>query len=223
MTRTKLKERILPFYTKGEECFNMVSHIAGGGIGILATAFMVVYAALKGDAWSVVGSSIFGGALVALYTMSSVYHGLRDGTAKRVMQILDHCTIYFLIAGTYTPILLSAVRRVAPFTAWAVFGVEWGLTALAVTLTAIDLKKYSKFSFICYIGLGWAAVFALPQTISALTLTGFMWILGGGIAYTLGAVFFGLGKKHRYMHSVFHIFTVIGSVLHIIGVVGFAL
>lgn len=223
MTRTKLKDRVLPNYTRGEEVFNMVTHIVGGGFSVLALVVLVIYSALFKDAWAVVGSAIYGAALIILYTMSSVYHGLRPPLAKKVMQVLDHCTIYFLIAGTYTPILICAIRRENPVLAWTVFAVEWGLTALAVTLTAIDLKKYRVFSFVSYIGMGWCIIFAAKATIDALSLNGFLWILWGGISYTLGAVFFGVGKKIKYMHSVFHIFVVIGSVLQFIGILFFAL
>ena len=218
MKRTKLCDRVLPDYTRGEEIFNMVTHIVGGGIGVFALTVLVVIAALKGDAWAVVGSSIYGAALIMLYSMSSIYHGLCKCTGKKVLQVLDHCTIYFLIAGTYTPILLSGIRPLYPVLAWVIFGVEWGLTALAVTLTAIDLKKYSLFSMMCYIGMGWCIIVATKPTLHALTTAGFLWILAGGIAYTLGAVFFAVGKKIRYMHSVFHIFVVLGSVLQFLGI-----
>ena len=223
MKRTPLRERTLPRYTRGEEIFNMVSHIAGGGISVIAAAVMVIYSALYGDVWSIVGAAIFSAALLAVYTVSGVYHGLSIGTAKKVMQVIDHCMIYFLIAGTYTPIVLSAVRRESPVTAWVVFGIEWGLAALAATLTAVDLKKYNKFSFICYIGMGWTAIIVLPQTVRALTLSGFLWILAGGVFYTVGAVFFGVGKKIKYMHSVFHLFVVLGSLCHVVGVTAYAL
>lgn len=223
MKRTSLAMRVLPDYTKGEEIFNMVTHIVGGGVGVIVLVVSVIYSILKSDAWAVVGSSIYGACMVLLYTMSSVYHGLKKGTAKKILQVLDHCTIYFLIAGTYTPILLCAMRRENPIIAWIVFGIEWGLTALAVTLTAIDLKKYSKFSFICYIGMGWCIIAAIVPTINALTMNGFLWVLGGGLAYTLGSVFYGVGRNVRYMHSVFHIFVVIGSIIQFIGIILYAL
>ena len=223
MKRTKLKDRVLPSYSRGEEIFNMVSHIVGGGLGVIALVLCVVFSALKGDTFALVTSIIYGFSLIALYTMSSIYHGLYPNTAKKVMQVIDHCTIYMLIAGTYTPILLVKVREIAPLTAWVLFAFIWSLAILAATLTAIDLKKYNKFSFICYIGMGWAAIFALPQTVRALTLTGFLWILAGGIFYTLGAVFFGVGKKIKYMHSVFHLLTVLGSICHVVAVTLYAL
>lgn len=213
MTRTKLADRTLPNYTKGEEIFNMVSHIVGGGLGIIATVLCVIFAALNKNVWGVVGGAIYGASMIVLYTCSSVYHGLTHPTAKKVMQVLDHCTIYFLICGTYTPILLSAIRPVSPVWAWVIFGIVWGLAAMATTLTAIDLKKYSKLSMACYIGMGWCIVLAWDVTARAIPVPGLWLLLGGGIAYTIGAVLYGIGKKHRYMHSVFHLFVVLGSVL----------
>ncbi|MBQ9083381.1 MAG: hemolysin III family protein [Clostridia bacterium] len=213
MKRTKLRDRKLPDYTKGEEIFNMVSHIVGGALGVVALVLCVVFSALHRDPWAVVGSSIYGASMIALYTMSSVYHGLRPGTGKKVLQVLDHCTIYFLIAGTYTPILFTAIREVSPGWAWTLFGLVWGLAAMATTFTAIDLKKYAKLSMICYIGMGWCVVLAIKPTIEAIPMPGLMLLLAGGIAYTVGAVLYGIGAKRRWMHSVFHLFVVLGSLL----------
>lgn len=213
MERTKLCDRKLPDYTGGEEIFNMVSHIVGGGFGIIALILCVVFSAVKGNVWGVVGSSIYGASLVVLYSMSSIYHGLKHELAKKVMQVLDHCTIYFLIAGTYTPILLCSIRNYAPVTAWVLFSVVWGISALAVVFTAIDHKRYAVFSMICYIGLGWCIVFAAKTTIAAIPFGGLMFLLAGGISYTIGAVLYEIGRTHRYMHSVFHLFVVLGSIL----------
>ena len=143
--------------------------------------------------------------MVTMFTISSVYHGLKPTLGKKVMQVLDHCTIYFLIAGTYTVILLSAIRPENPVLAWVLFGFEWGMVALATTLTAIDLKKYRVFSMICYIGMGWAIIFFAKQAMQALTFPGFLLLLLGGIAYTVGSILYGLGKRRKWMHSVFHI------------------
>jgi hemolysin III len=132
------------------------------------------------------------------------------------MQVLDHCTIYFLIAGTYTPILLCSIREYSPVTAWILFGVVWGLTALATTLTAIDLKKYAVFSMVCYIGMGWCIVFAAKIAIAAIPFMGLVYLLAGGISYTVGAVLYGMGRTMRYMHSIFHLFVVLGSLLQFI-------
>ncbi len=213
MQRTKLEDRSLPNYTKGEEIFNMVSHIVGASFGIGALVICVVTAAWHNSPWAVASSLIYGVSLIALYTMSAVYHGLRPSTAKKVLQILDHCTIYFLIAGSYMPIVLCAIREIDPLRAWILFAIIWGLVALATTLTAIDLKRYSKFSMICYIGMGWCVILAVDVFVNAVAFPGVLLLLAGGIAYTVGAVLYGVGKKKRYMHSVFHLFVLLGSVL----------
>ncbi len=221
--RTKLKDRPLPNYTKGEEVFNMVSHIVGGAIGIAALVLCIIFSAVRHNGYGLAGSIVYGISMITLYTMSSVYHGLREGTAKRVMQVLDHCTIYLLIAGTYTPILLSAMRPIDPVASWVLLGVVWGLSAIAITLTAIDLKKYALFSMICYIGMGWCIVFKIPVLIQAVGWGGFWLILLGGVCYTVGAVLYGLGRTKKYMHSVFHLCVVAGSVLHLLAILIYAL
>lgn len=214
MTRTKLCDRQLPDYTVGEEIFNAASHGAGALLGIAALIVCVIYSAANSDAWSVISSCIYGGSLIALYSMSSIYHGLRPSLAKKVMQVIDHCTIYFLISGTYTPILLCGIRTVNPALAWALFGIVWGVSAIAIVLTAIDLKKFKIFSMICYLGLGWCIVFAAKPAYEAIGRGGSAYLLLGGVCYTIGAILYGLGKKHRYMHSVFHLFVLSGSILH---------
>lgn len=212
--RTKLRDRKLPDYTRGEEIFNMTSHIVGSAIAIVVLVTCVVMGALRGTAWSVVGGAIYGASMILLYTMSSIYHGLRPVKAKKVMQVIDHCTIYLLIAGTYTPIMLAAMRPIYPAIAWTVFGVVWGCAIVAIVLTAIDLKKFKIFSMICYLGMGWCIIFFVKQTAEVLGGPA-MWLLVlGGIAYTVGAVLYGLGKKKHYIHSVFHIFCIIGSLFH---------
>ncbi len=223
MTRTKLSERKLPDYTRGEELFNMISHITGGAFGVAALVLCVVFSAIKGDAYGVVGSAIYGSSMVLLYTVSSVYHGLRANIGKKVMQVIDHCTIYLLIAGTYTPILLTAIRRENPVTAWVLFGIEWGLAIIAATLTAIDLKKYDKFSMLCYIGMGWGIVFAAKTVVKAVPMAGIVFLLLGGVSYTIGAVLYAIGKKQRYMHSVFHLFVVLGSILQFFSILFYML
>lgn len=222
-SRIPLRDRCLPCYTKGEEIFNMVTHIVGGAVGIVTLVFCVLIAAWHKSAVGVVCGSIFGFSMISLYTMSSIYHGLRPNLAKRVFQVMDHCTIYFLIAGTYTPILVCGMAKAFPVSAWVTFGVVWGLAALATTLTAIDLYKYKTFSQICYLGMGWAVIFSLPQAIASLGAQGFALVLIGGLFYTFGAIFFALGKKIRYFHSIFHIFVIFGSVSHSLAVMGYVL
>ena len=223
MGRTKLADRLLPDYTKGEEIFNMVSHIVGGALGIVALVLCIVVSALHGSAIGVISSIIYGVSLILLYTMSSVYHGLRPGTAKKVMQVLDHCTIYFLIAGSYTPVVLVALMPVHPAIAWILFGVVWGCAILAIVLTAIDLRKYRVFSMTCYLAMGWCVIIFFKQVYEVIGFGGVLLLLLGGISYTIGSILYGLGRKHRYMHSVFHLFIVLGSVLHFFAIILYVL
>ena len=222
MKRTKLRDRLLPNYSHGEELFNMISHIVGGALGIAICALCVVKSFLTGGAYEIVASFLYGISMIALYTMSSLYHGLKEGTAKRVFQVLDHCTIFLLIAGTYTPVALCSLRELSPVTGWVVFGIVWGLSILGLVLNAIDLKRYSKISMVLYLLLGWCVILTGKQAITAMGITCLIYMLAGGVSYTIGAVFYAVGKKRAkpipYMHAVFHIFVVIGSVLHFFGV-----
>lgn len=218
MKRTPIAQRPLPNYSRGEECMNMVTHIVGGGFAIIILIACLIRAALNADAVGAVCSAIYGGSMIALYTVSSVYHGLRTVTSKKVMQVIDHCAIYFLIAGSYTPIMITGFLPVFPKIGWGLLAMQWALAAVAVTLTAIDLKKYTVFSMTCYILMGWGIIFFLPQTMTVMTKPGFYWLLAGGIAYTIGAVLFGLGKKLRWMHGVFHIFVILGSLFQYLSI-----
>ena len=223
MQRTRLKERILPDYTKGEEIFNMVSHAVGAVFGVFALVTCVITAAKHHNAWSMVSGIIYGVSLMMLYTVSSVYHGLPRNTGKKVMQVIDHCVIYLLICGTYTPIVLCSLRAYSPALGWGLFGAVWGVAALGAVFTAIDLKKYAVLSMICYIGIGWCVIFAIKPLLAVLPRAAFMWLLAGGIAYTVGAVLYGLGSRHRYMHSVFHLFVLAGSVMHYVAIIKYIL
>ena len=222
MKRTKLADRLLPDYSRGEEIMNMVTHIVGGAIGIAALTLCVIFAALHGNVFGIVTSAIYGTTMIAMFTVSSIYHGLRPNLGKKVMQVIDHCTIYFLIAGTYTVIVLSAIRPAYPLLGWGMFAFEWAMAAIATTLTAIDLKKYEAFSMVCYIGMGWAVIPFWRQALNVLTAPGFLLLLFGGIAYTIGAVLYGIGSKRKWMHSVFHIFTIIGALLQFLSVLLYA-
>lgn len=223
MKRTKIKDRKLPDYTKGEEIFNMVSHIVGGGIGVIATVLCVVFAAMHKNVYGIISGSVFGVMMIVLYTMSSIYHGLRPNTAKKVLQVIDHCSIYLLIAGTYTPFCLCSLRIYNPALGWTVFGIIWGLAALGVILNAIDLRKFRTVSMVLYIGMGWCVIFTVRIIIEVLGTVGFLLLLAGGVSYTVGAIFYGIGAKKRYIHSVFHLFVVLGTILHFLCILLFVM
>lgn len=215
MKRIKLGDRILPVYTKGEEIFNMVSHIVGGVLGIVAIVLCVIFGAIHKDVYSVISGIVFGVTLLLLYTMSSIYHGLKpDSKAKKVFQVIDHCSIFLLIAGSYTPFALCTLRQYNVALGWWIFGIVWSLAVIGIVLNSIDLKRYKVFSMICYLAMGWCIIFKINVVFECLGLTGFVLVLLGGIAYTIGAIIYGLGKKYKWMHSIFHISCVIGSLLH---------
>lgn len=212
MKRTKLEDRELPSYTKGEEIANMVTHILGGVIGIVA----IVLCSIKAkDAYGVVSGVIFGVCMLILYTMSSIYHGLSPKLkGKKVLQILDHCTIFLLIAGSYTPFALCTLREYHVGVGWTIFGVIWAVAVLGIVLNSIDLKKYKVFSMICYLAMGWCIIIKINVLPVLLGMQGFILLLAGGMVYTLGAILYMIGKKHKYIHTVFHVCVLIASFLH---------
>lgn len=212
----KTKRQVLSDYTPGEEIFNSISH----GIGILLGIIVCILCVIKtdNDPISLIGALIYGISMIVLYSFSTIYHGLPCGKAKKVFQVLDHCTIYALIAGTYTPILLSGFLPKEPIAGIILLCVQWGVAAIAIVLTAIDLHKFRYFSYFTYIILGWAIIFIAPIALRVLSKAAFLYLLAGGISYTIGAVLFAIGNKLRWFHSVFHIFVVIGSILQFISI-----
>ena len=217
MKRTKLSDRILPTYTKGEEIFNMVSHIVGGVAGIVTIVLTSVIGGIHHNPYGIVSGIIFGVSMLFLYTMSSIYHGLSPKLkSKKVLQILDHCAIFVLIAGSYTPFALCTLREYSTALGWWIFGIIWGFAILGIILNSIDLKKYKIFSMVCYLVMGWCIIIKINLLPSLLGMTGFVLLLSGGIVYTIGAVLYGIGKKRKYVHSVFHLCVVLGNLLHML-------
>lgn len=216
MTRTKLADRVLPDYSKGQEMANMTTHIVGAAFGIVALILCVIFAAKGGDPYRIVGGAVYGTSLIFLYTVSSVYHGLHPNMGKKVMQVIDHCTIYFLIGGTYTPIVIGPLREVNAPLSWLIFSLVWFFCILASIFTAIDLKKYEKFSMVCYVGIGWVIILAIKPVIEAVSLNGMLFLVYGGVSYTVGAVLYKLAdrKGKLYFHSIFHVFVLFGTIFH---------
>ena len=216
MSGTKLRSITIPSYSKGEEVLNMVSHILGGALGITAIVLCVIMAAVNHNAYGVVGSVIFGVMMITLYSMSSVYHGLNsDQVAKKVFRILDHCAIYLLIAGTYTPIALCTVREYNPVLGWILFGSMWVLAVIGIIYTATHfVDKNNVIEVILFLGMGWSSIFVKDVLTERMEPLGLAFLFGGGIAYSLGVIFYALGSKRKYIHSVFHLFVLLGSLLH---------
>ena len=207
-----LLDRIsIPKYSLGEEITNAILHGIGGLLSIAALVLCVVFSAIHGNAYAVVSSCIYGSTLIILYTMSCLYHSLKINKAKKVFRIIDHCSIFLLIAGTYTPYTLVSLNGVV---GWVMFSVIWSSAILGIVLNAIDLNKYKKISMVLYIAMGWAVIFSFKPLVEALEIGGIYLLLAGGIIYTIGAIFYGIGKKYKYMHSIFHFFVLAGSILH---------
>ena len=218
-----MKEISLPAYTRSEEAVNTATHVVGAMMALVLLGRGLTLARLHGKELALASCWIYGLSMFVLYAASSLYHALPVGRAKRVMRVVDHCTIYLLIAGSYTPVLLTAIRPLHPKLAWAVFAAEWGLGLLAALMTAKDMQRYSRLSMFCYLAMGWLIVLALKPTIEAVGMQGFLWLLAGGIAYTIGALLYKVGKKKRYVHAVFHVFVVLGSLLQAVCILGYVL
>lgn len=221
-----MKNKItLPDYTRGEEICNMVTHIVGGAFGLVALLFCVAKSAYHASIWGVISSCVYGLSIVLLFTMSSLYHGLVPVRAKKVFRVIDHCTIYLLIAGTYTPIVLVAIRKVSAGMAWTIFGIVWLSALVAIVLTAVDMYKFRIFSMVAYLAMGWCVLICLKDAILAVGAKGMWLIFIGGVLYTIGAVIYGIGKvkKAPYAHSVFHVFVLFACVLHFFAIYCFVL
>jgi len=211
---------MLPTVSFKEELVNSITHGLGAVLGIGGTAVAIVWAALYGDAFSVVSASIYGAMLIILYVMSTLYHALTNKTAKKVFRIFDHCSIFLLIAGTYTPFTLCALRGAF---GWTIFGIIWGMTVLGIVFNAISIEKFKIFSMVCYLVMGWLIIIAFKPLMDAIGfIPGTLLLLLGGISYTVGIIFFAL-KKIPYMHGIWHIFVLLGSVLHYFSVLFSAL
>jgi hemolysin III len=194
----------------GEEIFNSITHGIGILLSVAALVILVVFAAMHGDAWHVVSFAIFGVSLVLLYTSSTLYHGITNEKAKNVFARLDHASIFILIAGTYTPILLTTLRGV---TGWVLFGIIWGAAITGVVIRSIYLHKYRKLMVVVYLIMGWMFVFALKSVITHLPAVSLIFLLAGGITYSMGVIFYAW-RGLRFGHGIWHLFVLGGSILH---------
>ncbi len=196
--------------TMGEEIANAVSHGVGAGLAIAGTVIAIIYACIYGRAISIVSASLYGASLIILYVASTLYHSLTNKTAKKVFQIFDHCSIFILILGSYIPICLCLLPAAL---GWTFFGINVACTALGVVLNAIDMKKFKTFSMIAYIIMGWSVVFFWSPLKTQIDPRGLYLLIAGGIAYTVGVIFYKL-KNVKYMHYIWHLCVLAGSVFH---------
>ncbi|MDQ2075564.1 hemolysin III family protein [Marinimicrobium sp. ABcell2] len=205
--------------TAAEELANTLSHFVGLLAAIVALPFLISRGLTLGDPAFLVGVSVFGGAMIVLYFCSTLYHFLRPGRAKDVCQIIDHSAIYLLIAGTYTPFTLGALS--GPW-GWTLFGVVWGLAALGMVLKAFNWLNHSVWSTGLYLLMGWLILVALHPLTRVVPLPGILWLVGGGLAYSLGVVFYVLDSRIRFAHFVWHLFVLTGTLCHYFAILWYA-
>jgi len=197
-------------YTTGEEIANSLTHGVGALLAIGGLAVLVTLAALRGDVWHVVSCSIYGGAMVVLYTASTLYHGISAPRAKRALQVFDHAAIFLLIAGTYTPFTLVSLR--GPW-GWSLFGTVWGLAAAGIVLEIVFPRRWPALSLALYIAMGWVVVVAVKPLLAILAPGGLMLLVLGGLAYTAGIGFYAW-RRLPYGHAIWHLFVLAGTILH---------
>lgn len=193
-----------------EELVNSITHGIGAVLAVAGTAIAIIWAALYGSVAAVVSASIYGAMLILLYTMSTLYHAFTHEKVKSIFRIFDHCSIFLLIAGTYTPFTLVTLKGAF---GWTIFGIIWGFALLGITLNAISIEKFKRFSMICYIVMGWLIIIAVKPMAAVVGFRAMLLLVLGGVAYTIGAVFYKM-KHIPYMHGVWHLFVLAGSILH---------
>ena len=202
------------YYDPKEEKLNVLSHGIGLILSVVALILLVVFASLEGGLWHIVSFSIYGASLIVLYAASTLYHYVQNPKLRYRLNIFDHASIYILIAGTYTPFTLVVLDG---WVGWTIFGVSWGLALIGVILKLFFIGRFDKISTIAYVLMGWLIVFAIKPLIHNLPIEGLLWLLAGGVFYTVGAVLYSI-KSIKYNHAIFHIFVLLGSFSHFIAV-----
>lgn len=215
----KLKDLKLPRYSLGEELVSAISHGLGALLSVIGLIFALIKVVPTSDPWRIVSVLIYGISLIVLFTMSCLYHSLARNKGKKVLRIMDHNMVFLLVAGSYTPYTLITLRPLNIFgwgtstIAFLIFAFVWIFCTVGTVFNSINLKKYAWLSMTCYIVAGWCVMFAFVPLFDALGKTGFYLLLSSGITYTLGAILYGIGKKVRYIHSIFHFFILAGAIL----------
>ncbi len=204
----------IKYYSPIEEKINIISHAVGFILSIAALVFLVMHANLHGDVWHIVSFGIFGASLIILYAASTFYHSAKKPELRIRLKIIDHSSIYVLIAGTYTPFTLVTLHGTI---GWVIFGASWGLALTGIILKLFFTGKYNFISTIMYVSMGWVIVFAIKPLINNLPLEGLLWLFAGGISYTIGAILYSI-KRIKFNHAIFHMFVLIGSFCHFMSV-----
>lgn len=216
----KAKKRgiTIPNYSLGEEIFNAISHGIGGLLSVIALIMMLLKAKTP---LAIVSVSVFGFAMIVLYVISCVYHALSKRVkGKKVLRVIDHCNVFFLVLGTYVPVSLLGVGG---WLGWTLLGVVFAFAATGISLNGVNVEKFKVSSVICHLVCGWSILFGVPALLQSIGRAGVYWLVAGGAAYTVGSVLYGIGSKKKYIHSVFHIFCLLGTACHFWAVYRFLL
>ncbi len=209
-----MKNKHITYYDLSEEKINIITHAIGLLLSIAALVLLIIHASSNGSARHIVSFTIFGASMILLYSASTLYHYSQTPNIRRKLNILDHASIYVLIAGTYTPFTLVTLKGAL---GWTIFGITWGIALVGVFLKLFYTGKYDKISTIAYVAMGWIIIFAVKPLIENLPLNGLYWLLAGGVFYTVGAVLYSI-KKIKFNHAVFHIFVLLGSFSHFMAI-----
>jgi len=210
----KNSSKYIKVYSQDEEIFNAVTHGVGAALSVLGLILMVVKSAAFGSALYVASTAVFGISMVLLYTLSTLYHSIKQERAKQVFKILDHSSIFLLIAGTYTPFTLLVLRGAW---GWSIFGVVWGLAVTGIIIESIFINKLKFLTLILYLSMGWVVIVALKPLIRSMPKVALYWLIAGGLSYTFGVIFYVM-KKIKYTHGIWHLFVLGGTVCHFFAV-----
>ena len=209
-----MKNKHITYYDLSEEKVNIITHAIGLLLSITALVLLIIHASSNGSARHIVSFTIFGASMILLYSASTLYHYSQTPNLRRKLNILDHASIYVLIAGTYTPFTLVTLKGAL---GWTIFGITWGIALIGIFLKLFYTGKYDKISTIAYVAMGWIIIFAVKPLIENLPLNGLYWLLAGGVFYTIGAILYSI-KKIKFNHAIFHIFVLLGSFSHFMAI-----
>ncbi len=209
-----MKNKHLTYYNSNEEKWNVITHAIGLVLSIIALVLLIIHASTHGTTKHIVSFTIFGASLILLYSASTFYHYTQNPELRKKLNILDHASIYVLIAGTYTPFTLVTLKG---WLGWTIFGVTWGIAIIGIVLKLFYTGRFEKLSTIAYVAMGWIIIFAIKPLIASLPLNGLYWLVAGGVFYTVGAILYSIPKL-KYNHVIFHVFVLLGSFSHFMAV-----
>lgn len=220
---SKLDSIKLANYTRGEDWFNSISHMVGGGLSIIALVLCLIKSIMSGRADYIIVSIIYGISMIGTYSCSSVYHALRPNRGKKAMRMVDHAMIFPMIAGTITPLAVIGIIPINKVLGLVILIVAWTAVAVGIPLTFTTFNKTKGVRMTLYLAMGWMVLISLKTLTEFLPTAAIGFLVGGGVAYTVGAIIYGIGSKKKYFHGIFHLFVIIGSILHFVVIYGYAL